>query len=319
MYHRSFGLLKNPFNMTPDPAFLLMTPQHREALAGLTYAILQCKGFMVLAGEAGTGKTTLLTRTLQFLPRSRVQCSVIVHPTLTASEFLEMVLLDFGITEVPASKAQRLWKLQTLLIDGHRKGKISALIVDEAHKLSLEVLEEIRLLGNFEDADRKLLQILLVGQTELDDLLNREDLRQLKQRIALRVSLGPLASPDVAQYIRHRWTTAGGGELPFSSEALIRIAGLSRSIPRIINSLCENSLMLALAEGVKEADVRHVQLAATDLQLTQLVVEPHPVEQKPLPDILDDPLKRTVALAGRRSGWPKWRERLGLDSSEETH
>ena len=123
MYNRTYGLQKNPFNMTPDPAFLFLTTQHREALAGLTYAILQRKGFIVLTGEAGTGKTTLLARVLQFVPPSRLQFSLILNPTLTPAEFLEMALLDFGVAEVPSSKAQRLWKLQTLLLDGRRNGE----------------------------------------------------------------------------------------------------------------------------------------------------------------------------------------------------
>src|SRR5580704_13427161 len=160
MYFQSFGLRKNPFNMTPDPAFLFLTSQHREALVGLTHAILQRKGFVALTGEAGTGKTTLLSRVLQFLPESRLQFSLILNPTLTPSEFLELALLDFGINPIPASKAQRLWKLQNLLHEGQSKGKVSALIIDEAHKLSPDVLEEIRLLGNFEGDDQKMLQIL---------------------------------------------------------------------------------------------------------------------------------------------------------------
>ena len=219
MYNQCFGLRKNPFNMTPDPAFLFLTAQHREALVGLTYAILQRKGFVVLTGEAGTGKTTLLSRVLQFLPESRLQFSVILNPMLTSAEFLEMALLDFGVDHIPSSKAQRLWKLQKLLFEGQSKGKVSALIVDEAHKLSPEVLEEIRLLGNFEEADQKILQIVLVGQPELDDNLNREDLRQLKQRIALRLSIGSLDASDVGQYIRHRWMVAGGSEPPVSARS----------------------------------------------------------------------------------------------------
>src|SRR5690242_4121621 len=192
MYNHAFGLRQNPFNLTPDPAFLFLTEQHREALAGLTYSLLQRKGFTVLTGDVGTGKTTLLSRILRFLPSSQLQFSLIVNPTLTPAEFLELALLDFGLTEVPESKAQRLWLLQNLILQGQRQGKVSALIVDEAHKLSPEVLEEIRLLGNFEEAEQKILQILLVGQTELDQVLERPDLRQLKQRIGVRLSLGPL-------------------------------------------------------------------------------------------------------------------------------
>jgi general secretion pathway protein A len=277
----TFGLPKNPFSMTPDPAFLFLTEQHRESLVGLTYAILERKGFAVLTGEVGTGKTTLLARVLQFLPPTRLQFSLILNPTLTPSEFLEMALLDFGMRDIPSSKAQRLWKLQNLLLQGQSEGKVSALIVDEAHKLSPEVLEEIRLLGNYEEADQKLLQILLVGQPELDDILNREDLRQLKQRVAVRLSIKPLAPPEVGQYIRHRWLRAGGTHPPFSANAIADIADISRGIPRLINSVCENALTLAFAEGSHSlVEPRHVQEAAADLRLIQRAV--------PLPKIAEE-------------------------------
>ena len=200
MYKPFFGLRKSPFNMTPDPEFLYLTQQHREALAGLTYAVLARKGFVVLTGDAGTGKTTLVTRVLQHLPPSSVQTSVISNPTLTPAEFLEATLLDFGFTDVPDSKAQRIARLQNFLLQGHREGKVSALIVDEAHKLTPELLEEIRLLGNFESADEKLLQVALVGQGELDELLDRDQLRQFKQRIAVRLSMSPISGTDIAQY-----------------------------------------------------------------------------------------------------------------------
>jgi general secretion pathway protein A len=272
MYIESFGLRKDPFSLTPDPAFLFLTQQHREALVGLTGAILQRKGFAVLTGDAGTGKTTLLARVLQFLPTNQLQFSVIVNPTLTPAEFLELALLDFGVTDVPSSKAQRLWKLQNLLLQGQREGKVSALIVDEAHKLTTEVLEEIRMLGNFEEAGQKFLQILLVGQSELDTTLNRQDLRQLKQRIGVRLSLAPLAPTEVGEYIRHRWLRAGGTDHPFSTEAIEDIAGASRGLPRVINSVCDNALILAFAEGSSRVLDKHVRGAAKDLDLGDLPV-----------------------------------------------
>jgi general secretion pathway protein A len=279
----TWPLRRNPFNMTPDPAFLFLTPQHREALVGLTYALLEHKGFVVLTGEAGTGKTTLLARVLQALPSSQLQSSVIMNPTLTPAEFLELALLDFGVNDIPASKAQRLWVLQKLLMEGQKQRKVSALIVDEAHKLSPELLEEIRLLGNFESADRKLLQVLLLGQSELDKNLNREDLRQFKQRIALRLHIGALSAPEVGEYIQHRWLIAGGGTSPFSSEAVLRIAETSRGIPRIINGLCDNALTLAFGEGSNSVDVRHVLMAATDLHLVDLLPRPAPVAVREAP------------------------------------
>src|ERR1035438_3831032 len=176
MYNAFFSLRKKPFNMTPDPGFLFLTAKHREALVGLTYAILDRKGFAVLTGDAGTGKTTLLARLLQEVPAAKMQSSVILNPMLAPNEFLEMIMLDFGIPDIPESKARRIWKFHQFLLQGKRDGKVSVLIVDEAHKLTPELLEEIRLLGNFECADEKLLQVALIGQSELDDLLNRPDL-----------------------------------------------------------------------------------------------------------------------------------------------
>ncbi len=268
MYNTFFGLQKCPFNMTPDPGCLFLTAQHREALAGLSYAILAQKGFVVVTGDAGTGKTTVLAKTLQSLPKARINSSVILNPTLTSSEFLELALLDFGLTDVPASKAQRIVRFQSFLLQASLEGKISVLVVDEAHKLSLEVMEEIRLLGNFEHADRKLLQILLVGQDELGLMLDREDLRQFKQRVALRFAIRPLDPTDVAQYIQFRWVSAGGTGLPFSPESISMIAEASHGTPRVINALCDNALTLAFSKALRIVQPEHVREACADLHLS---------------------------------------------------
>jgi general secretion pathway protein A len=324
MYNRSFGVRKNPFNMTPDPAFLYLTAQHREALVGLSYAILQRKGFVVLTGEAGTGKTTLLARVLQFIPGSQVQSSVILNPTLTPAEFLELALLDFGVTHVPASKAQRLWLLRNLLLKAREQGRISALIIDEAHKLSREVLEEIRLLGNFEESDEKFLQIVLIGQNELDEILNREDLRQLKQRIAVRLSIGPLASPEVGLYIRHRWLRAGGDNPPFSTEAVSFIAHASQGIPRLINGLCDNALTLAFGEGSSAVEARHVQASAVDLHISpppplHLPVEPPSFLTSLTSEPVSVPATPSYNGADSKSSlWTRWKGRVRLTPEHET-
>jgi general secretion pathway protein A len=319
MYYQNFGVSKNPFSMTPDPAFLYLTSQHKEALAGLTYAILGRKGFLVLSGEAGTGKTTLLARALQCLPTSRIQCSVILNPTLTAAEFLESALLDFGITEVPASKAQRLLLLQRLLLRADRQNKVCALIVDEAHKLSTEVLEEIRLLGNLECSDHKLLQVLFLGQSELGELLNRNDLRQLKQRIAARFTIGPLGAADVLQYIRHRWKIAGGGEVvPFTSEALNNIVAHSNGIPRLINAICDNALIQAFGEAAALVEAGHVKQACLDLDLTHVLAEiPKQPEQAAavsagtyMPTLFR--YRDSAPGQGNRSFFNKWAYKLGI-------
>src|SRR6266852_2095381 len=189
MFERHFGLNKSPFAMTPDSGALFLTSSHREALAGLSYALLRRKGFVVLVGEAGTGKTTLLCRLLEIVPEINAQTCVIFNPTLTPAEFFELVLLNFGVNDVPDSKARRLMLLKDLLKKAHDENRVPVLVIDEAHKLSYEVLEEIRLLTNFETSDQKLLQIVLAGQPELNGLLNRKDLWQLKQRVAIRLQI----------------------------------------------------------------------------------------------------------------------------------
>ena len=268
MYTNFFGLQKLPFNLTPDPAFLFLPPKHREALAGLTYAVLERKGFIVLSGDAGTGKTTLINSVLSRLPSERVESSIMVNPTLSASEFLESVLLDFGIPDVPASKAQRLWKLLEFLARTHQQNRLAVLVIDEAHKLSLEVLEEIRLLGNFENATDKFLQILLLGQTELDDLLNRQDLRQLKQRIALRLYIDRLTPIEVQQYIRFRWSKGGAKDAPpFTADATAGIAQWSQGIPRLINSICDTALLMAYGDECPLVGLNYIRAADTNLAL----------------------------------------------------
>ena len=287
MYNQFFGVHRAPFNLTPDPDFLYLTAQHREAMAGLSYAILARKGFVVLTGSAGTGKTTIVSRIMQQLPVARVQYSVILNPTLTPGEFLEAVLMDFGFQGIPASKAQRISQLQDFLWESHRAGQISALIVDEAHKLSLDVLEEIRLLGNFESASEKLLQVALVGQSELDDLLNGPHLWQFKQRIARRMTIAPLPAQAVGPYIQHRWTIAGGKDAPFSAEAVGSIGQATRGIPRLINATCDNALIEAFADESAIVEARHVLGVCRDLQLSAPAAPlPPPVIQRAPPPAL---------------------------------
>jgi general secretion pathway protein A len=267
MYQGFFGLEKCPFHMTPDPGCVYMTGQHVEAISGLVFGILDRKGYLVLTGEAGLGKTTALTAALQ-LAGPKVQSSLILNPALSTLELLETVMLDFGIENIPAGKAQRLRRLQEFLLQGDAEGKISVIIIDEAHTMSVELLEEIRLLGNFDFADHKLLQIVLVGQNELSDLLNRPDLRQLKQRVAIRLALRPLDQTGVANYVQFRWQKAGGkGTIPFTAQALGAIMNASRGIPRLINAVCDNALLLAFADESKVVDIQHVREAAQDLDL----------------------------------------------------
>jgi len=270
-------LQKSPFGMTPDPSCLMMTESHREALSGLLYAVHKRKGFVVLTGDAGTGKTTLLRALIRSAKSARF--SVVLNPTLSLPEFFELVLCDFGITDVPESKAQRIMKLQEFLVKLHNEGAPPVLIVDEAHKLSPEILEEIRLLTNFETAEKKLLHIVLAGQTELKALLNREDLRQLKQRIEIRLEIKPLSAADVTTYMRHRWDRAGGTTaLPFTKDAIALVVSASRGIPRLVNSICDNALLLAFGEADSAVTARHMREVLRDLDLG--VGSPPPVERK---------------------------------------
>lgn len=309
MYKDFFGLQKLPFNLTPDPEFLFLPPSHREALTGLTYGILERKGFVVLTGDAGTGKTTLINSVLSRLPANRVESSIILNPTLSASEFLEGVMLDFEITDVPASKAQRLWKLQEFLARTHQERRYAVLIVDEAHKLSPEVLEEIRLLGNYESASEKFLQVLLLGQSELDPLLDRRELRQFKQRIALRLYINPLIQTEVEQYIGFRWTKAGGnGAPPFERDALSEVARWSHGIPRLINSICDSALLMAYSERSLWVRVSYVQEAARSLGLIEspVLVEPLRIPEKTPGILAEKPelfLKTEAAAASATTGY----------------
>jgi general secretion pathway protein A len=282
MYTEFYGLTKKPFNMTPDPAFLYLTKQHREALAGLSYAIVERKGFLVLSGVAGCGKTTLLAWVLGRLPTTQVQSSIILNPMLKPEEFLEMAMLDFGLTDIPESKARRLWMLQNHLLQGQRDGKINVLIIDEAHKLSPVLLEEVRLLGNLEHGTDKLLQILLIGQPELDEVMSRPELWQFKQRINVRVSLDALSMEEVDKYIEHRWSVAGGRmPAPFSSEARLVVAKRSAGIPRLVNSLCDNALTMAFADEATTISAEHIETAARDLRLIPKTAPPAPVVVMP--------------------------------------
>ena len=269
MYESFFGLEKAPFTLSPDPRFLYSGERARDAFAGLLHGILNQRGFVVMTGESGTGKSTLIRAVLNEIPRERIASSLIFNPVVKPEEFLELALLDFGLNPVPATKPQRLAMLNDFLLQNHREGKISALFVDEAHTLTPELLEEIRLLTNFETAETKLLQIVLAGHTELDEMLDRHDLRQLKQRIAVRINLFPLPSAvEVGRYMQCRWQRAGASQdLPFEDAAITAVARYSGGIPRTINSLCDNTLMVAFASGSTSIPASIVEEIAMELRL----------------------------------------------------
>ena len=270
MYEQFYGIERTPFSLTPDPRFLVMTEAHREVQAGLTYAILARKGFTVLTGDAGTGKTTLLRAVINSIPKEQISFSFLVNPVVTPDEFYDLVLDELGLPG-GLTKPDRLRMFLDFLLECRAAGRVCVLFVDEAHRLSFEMLEEIRLLTNFETENEKLLHIVLAGQDELDELLDRRELRQLKQRVEVRQHIGPLTADRVPLYIDYRWRCAGGSEAPFSPEAVRQIARASGGIPRLINSICDNALLLGFAETAATITEQHIQEVCRDLRLSRIL------------------------------------------------
>lgn len=270
MYETYFGFTKSPFELSPDPYFLFQTPAHREGFACVYYAVTRRKGFVVLTGEVGTGKTLLTRMLLQVMMKTNVASAYVFNPRLTRDDFLRYILDELGIPVRP-TKSEMLHDLNRFLIERHRKGLTTALLVDEAHLLDLDVLEEIRLLTNLETSTQKLLQIILVGQPELDCLLDSPKLRQLKQRVALRCTLAPLDASQTRTYIRYRVQRAGATIQPetlFPDDAIDVIDRYSGGIPRLINNICENALISAFARQQKVVTPSLIEEVASDLKLS---------------------------------------------------
>jgi len=270
VYKSFYNLKRNPFEISPDPSFLFPTRRHNEALAALYYGVRQRKGFVVMTGEVGTGKTLLVRCLLDLLNRSQVNYAYVYNTRLSALEFLQYVLGDFGIPTAGKSKAQLLLDFGSFLVKRHERKLTTVLVVDEAHHLSLDVLEEVRLLTNLETTQQKLLQILFAGQPELDEKLDSFDLRQLKQRIALRCSLGPLDSVETLGYIQRRLKLCGvngRAALLFPDDTIQTVYRKSGGIPRIINTICENALINAYARRASCVSPEIVEEVASDLRL----------------------------------------------------
>ena len=270
MYHQFYGLNCNPFEVSPDPYFFYPTPRHNEALALLNYGVLRRKGFVVVTGEVGTGKTLLIRCLLDSLSTHKVAFAYINNPILTVQSFLEHVLADLSLTSAARNKSEALNRLNNYLIARSRENLTTALVVDEAQLLSPELLEEIRLLTNLETTSHKLLQIVLAGQPELDQKLDSHQLRQLKQRVGLRCSLLPLDVKEVEGYIHRRLELAGSPEATkaiFSKDAIIEVYLFSRGIPRLINTLCENCLMLGFGLQLPQITPAVVREVAADFRL----------------------------------------------------
>ena len=274
MYKQFFGLTRNPFEISPDPFFYHPTPRHNEALANLHYGVGRRKGFIVITGEVGTGKTLLVRCLLAELRKSNIAFGYVFNPLLSTMEFFQYIMADLGLPYAGRSKTEILLDLNRFLIQRHARGLNTALVIDEAQALKPELLEEIRLLTNLETSQQKLLQIVLLGQPELEAVLDSPELRQLKQRIALRCQLLPLDEQQTRAYVLSRLERAGAKPdgAVFSEEALSTLHDYSRGIPRIINNLCENALVNAFARQQKPVDSDIVAEVASDFRLTPLSV-----------------------------------------------
>jgi type II secretory pathway predicted ATPase ExeA len=278
MYEAFFGLDSRPFDLTPDPRYLFLTPSHREALSNLEYGISARTGVTVLVGEAGTGKTTLIRATLDARDQAKTKTIYMNNPTLTRSEFLEFMAAEFHLPSQAAdSKTRLLRDLEEALIEMLNADITPALIIDEAHSLPYELLEEIRLLANIDTAKVKLLPIILAGQPELAARLNDQSLRQLKQRVELRCDLRPLDLGETGAYITARVKVAGG-QAPalFTREAVMMIHERSNGIPRVISVICHNALINSFAQGRKPVTTDSVLEVCRDFDLGKTVaVEPN--------------------------------------------
>lgn len=267
MYKAFFGLRAQPFGASPDPRFLYMMPQIWEALAGLQYGIASRKGFVVLTGEVGTGKTTLLKTVLSSFAKDRVSSAFVFNPSLDVLDFLEFVLTDFGITPKTRTKSGMLLQLNRWLIDRFRAGGLCVIAVDEAQNLSWELLEEIRLLTNLETSSEKLLQIVLSGQPELEEKLRNPCVRQLRQRISVWCRTHELKAEETQAYINERLRIAGASQLIMSPEAAHVVHRYSKGIPRLINLICEHSMISAYVEQIIPIPARIVEAVAIELDL----------------------------------------------------
>jgi general secretion pathway protein A len=291
MYKRFFGLKENPFNVNPDPRYLFLTESTQEALACLTYGIETRKGFILLTGEVGTGKTTLVNRLLEWLQKERVSTAFVFNPRLSVSQFFDFMMADFGIPCESRQKSQVLLKLNQWLLDRYQAGERAVLIVDEAQNLSPQMLEEIRLLTNLETSTEKLLQIVLSGQPELEHKLNQPQLRQLRQRVTLRAKTRPLTREETSGYIQERLRIAGAENTNiFSPEAVEVVHRYARGIPRVSNLICEHALISAFVDQRNPVTVDIVEEAAREFDLH--LVDPMaqaPPQPQPIPTNGDNP------------------------------
>jgi len=287
MYKAFFHLTRNPFDLTPDPTCFVASKRHNEALAALYYGVRRHKGFVVVTGEVGTGKTLLLRCLLDLLKESKdIAYAYIFNGRLSPTEFLQYILADFGLPTSGKNKCDLLLDLGQFLVKRCAKNMTTVLIVDEAHHLSADILEEVRLLSNLETTNDKLLQIVLAGQPELDEQLDSVELRQLKQRIAVRTHLSPLDANETKQYIQQRMHIAGVDSVEnriFTGQAIAAIFRYSHGLPRVINTICENALISAYARQMRSVTSDVIEDVAREFRFDVGVGGPEEVSLNRMP------------------------------------
>jgi general secretion pathway protein A len=307
MYRYFYGINDFPFGACPDPRFLYKMPHVQEALACLQYGIASRKGFVVMTGEVGTGKTTLLKSVLSSFTDRRVSTAFVFNPRLDTLDFLEFVLADFGIPAsprgrqgMPQTKSGMLMQLNRWLIDRFRNGELCAIVVDEAQNLSWELLEEIRLLTNLETSSEKLVQIVLSGQPELEEKLRDPSVRQLRQRISLWCRTRPLTAEETKAYVTNRLRIVGATQPIFSPDAVQLVHKYSNGIPRIINLICEHAMISAYVEQIKPIPPRIVESVCRELDLDSqpFVLSPMAISgmpEEPMPPAISNGINPAVS------------------------
>ncbi|HZL78476.1 MAG TPA: AAA family ATPase [Candidatus Limnocylindrales bacterium] len=266
MYLEFYGLRLSPFDITPNPRFLFHSTKHREAFNHLLYGIRERKGFVQLTGEVGAGKTTLCRALLEQLD-GHFSTALILNPVLTGNELMKAIATEYGLDAKGKDRLETMAMISDFLLKQTLAGKETVLIIDEAQNLTEELLEQVRLISNIETDDRKLLQIVLLGQPELRDRLNSHQLRQLRQRITVRYHLNPLTRVEVAQYIQHRLALAGSNGVPqFTGPAVWRVYGYSKGIPRLVNAVCDKALLAGFVERSYRVNYRMVGRAIRELE-----------------------------------------------------
>jgi general secretion pathway protein A len=309
MYTSFFGLSEKPFAITPDPRFLYLSERHAEALAHLLYGINESGGFIQLTGEVGTGKTTVVRTLLSRVPH-HADVAVIMNPRVTPAEFLLTICEELGVpvdTADRGSVKQMVDALNRRLLNAHAEGRRIIVLVDEAQNLSIDVLEQVRLLTNLETPTQKLLQIILIGQPELRELLDRTDLRQLAQRITGRYHLKPLSREETQGYVRHRLKVAGATEEIFTPAALRELHRLSSGVPRVINVACDRALLGAYTQEVRKIDSALVRRAAGEVYGRRLAPR--------WMGWLAGSLVGVALMSSALVGWQLWRQRSSTQSA----